>query len=321
MCASNKNTSLESLYYNLESPIAFSSVKRFTNFLKKQKPTPDLKNSREWLQGQRAYTLHKPRRVRFQRNHYNLTNIGDFWQADLMDMQSLSRKNKGYKYILAVIDCFSKFGWCVPIKKKQPSEIIRAFQIIFEKCGYKPRNLHTDKGGEFVNKSFKEFLDHNDITFYKASDPVTKTAICERYIRTIKSLIFRYFTYSGSDRYCEILESLIGLYNNRRHRSIGMAPADVNEKNVLQVWQNLNKSNNVKRYPLLRCGDFVRLAKPKEVFDKGYKALWTSEIFVIKKVIAHQQPVYRINDLEGNDITGSFYEQELQKVTYASEAN
>lgn len=315
MCASNSNVSLKSLYYDPTKPIAFSSVKTLANFLKKRNITTEPENSALWLQGQKSYTLHKPRRVRFPRNKFNLANIGDFWQADLMDMQKLSRKNKGYKYILAVIDCFSKFGWCIPIKQKQPSEIIRGFEIIFKKSECKPRSLHTDKGREFVNKPFQKFLENNNINFYKASDPVTKAAICERYIRTMKSLIYKYFTYTGTECYCEILESLVVLYNNRWHRSIGMAPAEVNERNILKVWERLNKCNNKKRLPLLKCNDFVRLAKPKEIFDKGYKPVWTQEIFTIKEVIPHSQPVYRIQDLEANDIRGTFYEPELQKVT------
>lgn len=316
-----KSISLDSLYYNPEKPIAFSSANKFTNFLKKHNFTSESKVANEWLRSQKAYTLHKPRRVRFQRNKFNLANIGDFWQADLMDMQSLSRKNKGYKYILAVIDCFSKFGWCVPIKTKKPSEIIRGFEIIFKKSEYKPRNLHTDKGREFVNKAFQKFLDCNGVTFFPASDPVTKASICERFIRTIKSLIYRYFTYTGCDNYYEILESLLTLYNNRWHRSIGMAPTDVNERNILQVWKNLNKNNNIKKKPLLKCGDHVRLALPKEVFSKGYKHLWSDEIFIINQVISHNQPVYRISDLEGEDIRGLFYEPELQKVTPEVDVN
>lgn len=321
MCASKTCVSLDSLYYDPKIPAAFSSAKNFADFLKKQNLSFESKNACDWLQGERAYTLHKSRRVRFKRNKYNLTNIGDFWQADLMDMQSLSRKNKGYKYILAVIDGFSKFGWCVPIKKKQPCEIIRGFKIIFGACQYKPRNLHTDKGREFVNKAFQEFLECNGIKFYKASDPATKAAICERYIRTMKTLIYKYFTYTGTNRYCDTLESLVALYNSRRHRSIGMAPVDVNEKNILQVWRNLNKGTNIKRLPLLKCGDFVRLAKPKEIFDKSYKPVWTDEIFVVRKVISHHQPVYRIIDLEGNELTGSFYEPELQKVVHIVDEN
>lgn len=321
MDASKKIVSLNSLYYDAKSPVAFSSGKYFTSYLKKRNLTTEPKSPKDWLQTQRAYTLHRPRRVRFRRNKYNLANIGDFWQADLMDLQSLSRKNNGYKYILAVIDCFSKFGWCVPIKKKQPNEIIAGFKIIFEKSGYIPRNLHTDKGGEFVNKSFQDFLECNDVKFFKASDPVTKASICERYIRTMKSLIYRYFTYTGTERYCEILQSLVTLYNNRWHRSIRMAPTNVNERNVLQVWENLNKNNYIKIHPLLKCGDYVRLAKPKKVFDKGYKSGWTNEIFVVKKVILHQQPVYKITDLEGNTITGAFYEPELQKVAYRADDN
>lgn len=311
-----KNISLESLYYDLNNSIAFSSPRVFKEYLKKNNFTAEAKTVKNWLRNQKAYTLHKPRRVRFPRNKYNLANIGDFWQADLMDVQRLSRINKGYKYILAVIDCFSKLGWCIPIKSKQPAEIIKGFEIIFEKNHNKPRNLHTDKGREFVNKLFQEFLERNGVKFFKASDPVTKASICERFIRTMKTLMYRYFTYTNSNRYYDVLESLVTLYNNRWHRSIGMAPASVNERNILQVWENLNKSGNIKKMPSLKCGDHVRLAKQKEMFDKGYKPLWTNEIFIVKQVIQHNQPVYRINDLDGNDIIGSFYEPEIQKVVH-----
>lgn len=306
-----KTVSFDALYYNTKNSSAYSSRKRF---LKAAKDHGIERNSADWLQSQRAYTLHKPRRNRFRRNKYSLTNIGDLWQADLMDMQKLSRKNSGYKYVLAVIDCFSKFGWCIPIKNKKPGEIIRAFKIILIKARYRPRNLHTDKGREFVNKSFLNFLGQNDITFYKAADPTTKAAICERYIRSMKSLIYRYFTYLGTTKYCDVLDGLVGLYNSREHRSIGMAPLEVNEKNILQVWENLNARIIKRQKPLLHCGDFVRLAKAKEVFDKGYKPSWTSEIFIVKKVIPHAQPVYEVKDEKDNDISGVFYEPELQKV-------
>lgn len=310
-----KEISLDDIYYNTKNKAAFSSPKTLSTFLKQNQIKLKGEQPRKWLLHQKTYTLHKPRRNKFQRNSYNLTNIGDFWQADLMDMQSLSRKNSGYKYILAVIDCFSKFAWCVPLKKKQPAEIIRGFEIIFEQCDYKPRNLHTDKGGEFTAKLFQKFLTDNNIVFYEASDPTTKAAICERYIRTMKSLIFKYFTYTNSQRYCDVLQSFVVLYNSRFHRSIGMAPVDVNEKNILQVWEHLRKNTYKKKEPLLKCDDFVRLAKAKEIFAKGYKPLWTSEIFKILKVIAHTRPVYKIADLDGNAIKGSFYEPELQKVT------
>lgn len=308
-----RNVSLPELYYGVDECTAFSSGPRIKNVLKKRnllfKPS-DVDN---WLKAQPTHTLHKPRRIHFSRNKYNLGNIGDFWQADLMDMQGLSRKNKGFKYILAVIDCFSKYAWCIPIKKKTPDNIIQAFKSIFAKCSYKPYNIHTDKGREFVNKPFQEFLAKNGVTFFRASDPVTKAAICERYIRTMKMLIYKYFTYTRSQKYCDVLESLVTVYNNRYHRSIGMSPAAVNENNVLQVWEKLHKSC-VKKKPTLKRGDFVRLAKTKEVFDKGYKPTWTEEIFTVNKVIPHTHPVYKIQDLEGYDISGVFYEPELQKV-------
>lgn len=318
MCTAHDNLSFHDLYNKPENYTAFSSKKRLTDYLKQANRKSDLGRVDEWLRGEASYTLHKPRRVNFRRNKYSLGNIGDFWQADLMDVQNLSRKNKGYKYILAVIDCFSKYGWCVPIKKKRPADVIEAFEKILQNCRYKPRNLHTDKGREFVNGPFQSFLTRNDIVFHKAVDPATKASICERYIRTMKSIMYRYFTYANVEKYLDVLESLVTLYNNRRHRSIGMAPANVNECNVLKVWRYLNKDNTRRKTPKLKQGDFVRLAKPKGLFDKGYKPVWTDELFVIKRVIQHTEPVYRVEDLDGEELIGSFYEPELQKVTNAA---
>lgn len=306
---------LSAVYYNIANPAAFSSAERLKTFFKRKNKPVLVKAIELWLRSQKAYTLHKQRRLNFKRNKYNMANIGDIWQADLMDMQSLSRLNKGFRYILTVIDCFSKFGWCIPIKKKNPSEIMTGFQKILDRCHYKPYRLHTDKGGEFVNTRVKQFLKEKDIAHYLTTDPVTKASICERFIRTMKTIIYRYFTYTGTQKYYDVLDSLVTMYNNRFHRSIGMPPAKVNECNVLKVWENLNEKSIPKKPPKLRPGDFVRLAKPKGSFDKGYKPVWSSEIFAVKKAIRHTYPVYKIQDLEGEEIIGSFYEAELQKVT------
>lgn len=93
-------------YYNVNSPSGYSTPERLLQFVRKKYDVKIVKkNVIEWLQKQRTYTLHKDRRIRFKRNHYNVTNIGDLWEMDLIDMQKVSRVNKGYRYILAIIDC------------------------------------------------------------------------------------------------------------------------------------------------------------------------------------------------------------------------
>lgn len=181
------------VYYSPNSPGAYSTAERLYKFIK-QNYTVHVtrKKVNDWLQTQRTYTIHRNRRIRFKRNHYNITNIDDLWEMDLIDIQKLSRQNKGNKYILAVIDCFSRFAWCIPIKNKTPSEIIRGFDILFSGTSRRPVKIQSDKGKEFDNRSVKKYLIEKDIGFQTTRDPTTKAAICERFIRTIKGILFKY---------------------------------------------------------------------------------------------------------------------------------
>ena len=110
---------------------------------------------------------------------------GNIWGVDLADMQSLSKYNKGIKYLLCAIDLFSKYAWVVPIKDKKGTSIVNAFQKIISE-GRKPNKIWVDQGSEFYNDSFKDFLKINNIKMYS-----TKSVFAERFIRTLKNKIFK----------------------------------------------------------------------------------------------------------------------------------
>jgi len=318
MCNNEKlDGILFNTYYNPSSTAAFSTCDRLFSHIKKEGVPVKRQEVSNWLKSQPTYTLHRDRRIRFKRNYYNITNIDDLWEMDLIDMQKYSRNNKGNKYILAVIDCFSKFAWCVPIKRKTPDEIIKGFDVIFSSTKRKPIKIQSDKGREFVNKHVKAYFAEKEIQFFTTCDPTTKAAICERFIRTIKGLIYKYFTYTNSNKYTEVLQNLVFLYNNRVHSTIGMSPANVNENNILEVWnrvqQKREKTFSLKP-PKFRVGDIVRVSNPKTVFEKGYKPKWSTEKFLVVKVHRRQPVVYNIKDETGNIIKGNYYESELQKV-------
>lgn len=316
MCNNQKLTSiLSNAYYNPLSTVAFSSCDRLFNHIKKTS-SASRNDVLDWLRLQPAYTLHKDRRIKFKRNQYNITNIDDLWEMDLIDMQKYSRNNKGNKYILAVIDCFSKYAWCIPIKRKTPDEIIRGFDEIFSSTNRKPIKVQSDKGREFVNKHVKNYFAEKYIQFFTTRDPTTKAAICERFIRTLKGILYKYFTYTKANKYTEALPSLLTMYNNRIHSTIGMTPAGVNENNILKVWQYMQQKRDKasRKPPILRVGDIVRVSNPKTVFEKGYKPKWSTEKFSVVKVHRRQPVVYNIKDETGAIIKGNFYESELQKI-------
>lgn len=136
-------TVLKNVYYNLDNPASFSTPKIIYKALERKIP---LKKIEDWLSGQLAYTLHKSRRVNFKRNYYNLDNINTQWQGDLMDLASLSTENDGYRYILLIIDAFSRFIRVRPLRTKSAKEVLDAFKSIVEEAGAVPYNLVTDRG-------------------------------------------------------------------------------------------------------------------------------------------------------------------------------
>jgi hypothetical protein len=315
----NEDSTLQQIYYNPGHPAAFSNADRL--FLAVDKRIPK-KSIQHWLKKQLTYTLHRPKRKHFDRLHYLVDNIDDQWQTDLIDLRSISYENKGYNFIVVIIDVFSKFAWTVPIKQKIPSEIIKAFRDTFNSSRRKPLNVMSDKGKEYTNLEFRNFLKSHDINYFTSKNEDTKACIAERFIRSIKEIIFKYLTSKNTLKYIDVLDKLTDTYNNRYHRSIGMTPAQVNETNILEVWHNIKHSQYKRsrdKKPKYTVGKYVRISKTTNIFDKGYFPNYSDEIFKIKKVIRGNPNVYRLVDLLDEEIDGRFYEEELQDVIYSSE--
>lgn len=306
---------LRKIYYNSSHPAGFAGLH---TVLRQTKDALKAKDVKKWLQSQDTYTLHKPVRINFKRNKCIVNNIDQCWQADLNDMRGLAEYNDKFKYILAVIDVFSKYGFMVPLKDKTGSSVKKAFEQIFSKSGRKPENLQTDKGSEFTSRNVRNFLKINDVSFYTTKNPDVKASVIERWNRAIKTRMWRYFTFHNTYRYVDVLERLVETYNNTYHSTIRMAPVEVNESNLLQVWQNLYRKKIINKKPQYEIGDLVRISREQNTFEKGYETKWSEEVFKIVRVIRHPRPVYEIEDLNNKIIDGYFYEPEIQKVRLES---
>ena len=259
-----------------------------------------------------ANELHKPVRKNFMKRFVFVRHVDDIWGADLIELRKLSKKNSGFRYILMVIDIFSKYGWSVPLKYKTGEEVARAFQTIFK--DNKPKKLWVDKGKEFYNTKVADLLKENNIKIYSTHND-EKCSVVERWNRTIKTQLFRYFSANGTQKYTDILQPLIDKYNSTKHRSIGMTPTDARKpSNYQQVFKNLYfnkvKSRNIK--PKYKVGDKVRISKKKNTFKKGYTINWSDKIYTITQVQNTLPPTYKIRD-DKEEIEGSFYQEELQK--------
>ena len=135
----------------------------------------------------------------------------------------------------------------------------------------------------------------------------------ERFNRTLKTRMWRYFTKNQSVRYVDVPQAFMRSYNDTYHRSIGMAPSEVNITNQETVWQRLYGHESVGT-PKFRVGDRVRVSKAKRHFEKAYMANWMEELFTIVDAHRSNPPVYRLVDWQGEKLDSTFYEPELQKV-------
>ena len=214
---------LRNLYYDPQSAVAFGGVSKLLKEARKKNISPA--QVKRWLKKQLSYTLHKGLKRKFKKNRVIVNRMDEQWQADLVDMQSFARDNKGIKFLLTVIDVLSKRAWAVPLKNKTGAEIIKAFEKIFKE-GRTPEKLQTDAGSEFMNRQFKTFLKKWNVYHFVTYNQ-TKAQIVERFNRTLKNKMWRYFDYANTHRYWDVLDDLVDGYNRTYHRSIKMTPLEV----------------------------------------------------------------------------------------------
>jgi len=306
---------LESVYYNPKEPGSFTAPESFYRAVKERKKhNISRKQVYEWLNTQSTYTLHRRTHKKFKRNRIIVGRIDEQWQADLIDIQKIKNYNAGNRYILVAIDVLSKYAWGQPLKAKTGKCIVEGFRKIFKK-GRIPEKLQTDHGKEFLNKNFQNFLEKENVHFFTTGNE-TKAAIAERLIETIKSKMYKYFTFKNTLKYTDVLQHFFDSYNNSYHTSIKTKPSLVSQENEDHIWHVLYDRDLIDG-PIkfkFHIGDNVRLSKLKGHFEKGYTTTFTKEIFTISKRIARIPPVYKIKDSNGEEIEGTVYGNELQLV-------
>ena len=185
----------------------------------------------------------------------------------------------------------------------------KAFQSILKQSNRKPNKIWVDKGSEFYNDYFKNWLRDNDIVMYSTHNE-GKSVVAERFIRTLKGKIYKYMTSISKKKNAHIdkLDDIVDKYNNTYHTTIKMKPIHVKDNTYINADKEINNKD-----PKFKVGDHVRISIYKKIFAKGYMPNWSEEVVVIKKVKNTVPWTYVINDLNGEEITGTFYEKELQK--------
>ena len=208
-----------------------------------------------------------------------------------------------------------------PVKTKSGQDVTAAFEKILKRSqGRTPQKLQKDDGKEFYNKHFQAFMKQKNIHHFSTSGG-TKASIVERFNRTLKERLYRYFTIKNTLTFLPVLQDLVLGYNRSYHSSIKMAPNKVTASNQEEVWNNLYaKRLNAKRLkPKFKVNDRVRLYKKHRVFKKGYLPGWTEEVFIVSRVVPGSVVTYKIKETADTPLEGRFYSQDLQKVTVSDD--
>ena len=309
------NDRLKALYYNPKQPSGFASIAKLS---KESGVNPQ--KVKKWLEAQPTYTLHRMARKKYPTRRYIVHDIDEQWQADLADVSLISSQNKGYNFILTVIDIFSRYAWARPLKTKSGKEVTAAFKDIFRE-GRIPKRIQTDQGKEFENRNIARLFNEHGIELFSVKSAY-KAAIVERFNRTLKSKLWKYFTMSLKEKWTDVLQDIVSSYNNSVHRSIGIRPIDVTPENASDLREKVygKKDKVVKKMNIINIGDLVRISKVKSVFAKGYLPNWTEEVFTVVDVNTKYSPTtYKLKDFNGEVIDGSFYLHEIQKVTQSDD--
>lgn len=314
---------LDEVYGDPGKPGSFGGPEKLAREVKKLKKFHvTVKSVKNWLKGKDTYTKHRSARKNFARNQVISPYIDAQWQGDLAEVGNLAGENDGVRYVLILIDIVSKYVWVEPLMTKSGPSVLAGLKRIFERTDRRPDKLQTDDGKEFLYRGMHSYLKANEIKFFTLKSD-KKAAVAERMVRTLKEKIWRYMHEKHTKRYVDILQDLVASYNGTYHDSIKRAPSEVtiqNEGEVLRTlygkeWSEIGKSEGKVTKPKHKVGDFVRISRVKGIFKKGYIGNWTEEIFVVEEVI-HARPnvLYKLKDLSGEIIEGSFYQHEIQEV-------
>jgi hypothetical protein len=298
-------------YFEPEQSASFSGVEALSRATKKKR-----KIVKAFLENEDSYTLHKPIVRRFDRRTTLVPGPNIQFQADLIDVSNIKKYNNGYTFILTVIDVFSRVAFAVPLKNKTGATLTSAFEPILKKHNVK--YLQTDKGTEFKNITFQNMLKKHKVHFFTTQNDDIKASIIERFNKTLKNKLYRYFTHNNTYKFTDVLQAIVKSYNISYHGTLKMAPSQVDKKNLGLIWHNINRPVAIRR-PTFRIGQHVRISKAKKQFDKGYLPNWSAEIFTIDTMKKTNPPVYTIKDYSGDIIEGTFYEKELQKVNVSKD--
>ena len=319
-------------YTNILSPTAFGGISVQQKYYGR---LIDRESLRKGLSRAKGYTLKKPWEGRKIFNPTFVYKKRELFQVDLLTVSQYARSNGGVNYLLTGIDCFTRFGFALPLKSKRGEEVAAVFDSFLQQLEEKPKRLVSDRGVEFESRNFQAVLAKYNI---RHSVPKTSkhAAFVERYNRSLSELLSAYLAGKKKKRFIDDLPRLLHIYNGRRHRMIRLSPYEAEKRenyhHVLSATLNnyatrvyKAKKAQQKRWQrgerAIRKGDTVRVVTDQEaVFRKGYRGRFENELFLIEEIDTSLiVPLYVVKRKEGaaagERLFFKFYRHELQLVS------
>lgn len=308
-----KGLLLEKIYYGQTSGALRGPQALLERAHKEGGSDISLDDVKAWLKAQAVYTRFRPARRKYPRNRIKAYFPGDVVQIDIMDMQNVVGENDGFKYAFLSYDTYSKYtsGW--PMVDRTPSSVLSALENCVSTSPFEISTIYWDKEGSFLSKVVQKWLTDRDIRNYTTTSSVKAPGV-ERVIRTIRLACARYFKLTNTSRWVDFLPKWISQYNNRPHSTTKLRPLDL-AVDPMSIPAKLKDVDYRAKVPPV--GAWVRLNQIRGIFGKEAKGNWTDEIF---KVIRHKSgmaiPMAIVQDLRGDEISGSFYPWELQEIEW-----
>ena len=313
----NPQKHLEKYYNDITSPVSFLSIGKIYEFYSKRLPISSIK---EVLNKSEGHTLLKPEKASLIHTPTISYYPGDLIQADLFFIDKLEEYNNGIKYILSVIDTYTKFGYLEPLKTKSANEVLSKISLIINRMPKKGNIWCFDRGGEFENNKVISFLNNLKIkTYFTLGEH--KAAVCERFQQTIQRLIYKYLVEHETNTFINHLQQICDNYNNTIHSAIHpLTPAeaeDLKNSDILaEAHSKIRSKMRVKKIkPIYKKGDKVRISLKKNKFSRGYDRTFTYEQFEIDKILLNRiTPFYILKDYKGRLLRGKFLQHQLTPV-------
>ena len=239
----------------------------------------------------------KPPKKNYITNKTDVYYIDDTWSLDILDWKDYGpENNRGYRYVLVIVDNFSKYGWTIPIKNKNAITIKDSFENILISSKRRPNLIESDRDQGFYSNIFQDFLNKNDIKLYSRNTSYGAD-FAERFNRTIRDLLKKPVFEKGDAKWIDILPKTTKQYNNKVHSSTKLSPIQASfKKNEGFVYKNsIDKRNKIK--PKYKIGGLVRTADLKKTFSKSDTTNWSYKLYKITEIINDTIPSFKINNL------------------------